>query len=117
MITAALNEGKPSPIDVQIKGNDLQMLREIAGNIRDTVAALSATRNVRVLQRIDQPAKNIDIDRVKAAELGVEPVEAIKNMVAALNSSVTYEKAFWIAERKQYNKAQYALKVARGKEL
>lgn len=99
MITAALNEGKPAPIDVQVKGNDLKVLRQISEQIRDTIATLAATRDVRVLQRIDQPAKNIDIDRIKAAELGVEPVEAIKNMVSALNSSVTFDKAFWIDER------------------
>ena len=99
MITAALNEGKPAPIDVQVKGNDLKVLREISEQIRDTIATLSATRDVRVLQRLDQPAKNIDIDRIKAAELGVEPVDAIKNMVSALNSSVTFQKAFWIDER------------------
>jgi len=98
MITAALNEGKPAPIDVQIKGDDLEVLRDISERIRDTISTLSATRDVRVLQRIDQPAKNIDIDRIKAAELGIEPVEAIKNMVSSLNSSVTYEKAFWIDE-------------------
>jgi CzcA family heavy metal efflux pump len=98
MITAALNEGKPAPIDVQIKGNDLEVLRKLAEQFRDTISTMTATRDVRVLQRIDQPAKNIDIDRIKAAELGVEPVEAIKNMVSALNSSVTYEKAFWIDE-------------------
>ena len=99
MITAALNEGKPAPIDVQVKGNDLKILREIAEVIRDTIATLRHTRDVRVLQRIDQPSKNIDIDRIKAAELGIQPVEAIKNMVSALNSSVTYQKSFWIDER------------------
>ncbi|TDD95487.1 efflux RND transporter permease subunit [Flavobacterium cellulosilyticum] len=99
MITAALNEGKPAPIDIQVKGNDLKVLRQLAENIRDTVAALSATRDVRVLQRLDQPAKNIDIDRIKAASLGIEPVDAIKNMVSALNSSVTFNKSFWIDER------------------
>ncbi len=99
VITAALNEGKPAPIDVQVKGNDLKVLREISEKIRDTIRKLSATRDVRVLQRIDQPSKNIDIDRIKAAELGIEPVEAIKNMVSALNSSVTFQKAFWIDER------------------
>lgn len=99
MITAALNEGKPAPIDVQVKGNNLKILREISEKIRDTIATLSSTRDVRVLQRLDQPSKNIDIDRIKAAELGIEPVEAIKNMVSALNSSVTFQKSFWIDER------------------
>lgn len=99
LITAALNEGKPAPIDVQIIGNDLHMLNQIAGRLRDTINAIPATRDVRILQRIDQPTKQIDIDRIKAAELGVEPVDAIKNLVSALNSSTTYEKAFWIDER------------------
>ncbi len=99
MITAALNEGKPSPIDVQIKGNELDVLRQLAEQLRDSISQIPATRDVRILQRIDQPAKNINIDRVKAAGLGIEPVDAIKNMVAALNSTVTFDKAFWIDER------------------
>ena len=99
MITAALNEGKPSPIDVQVKGNNLKILRQLAERIQDTIASIPATRDIRILQRIDQPAKNIDIDRIKAAELGVEPVDAIKNIVSALNSSTTFQKSFWIDER------------------
>ncbi len=99
LITAALNEGKPSPIDIQIKGNKLTVLREIAERVRDTINLIPQTRDVRVLQRLDQPAKDIDLDRIKAAELGVKPVDAIKNIVSALNSSTTYQKAFWIDER------------------
>ena len=98
LITAALNDGKPAPIDVQIVGNDLKMLRQISERLRDTIAAISTTRDVRILQRIDQPTKDVDIDRIKAAELGVEPVDAIKNIVSALNSSATFDKAFWIDE-------------------
>ncbi|MEJ6588658.1 MAG: efflux RND transporter permease subunit [Crocinitomicaceae bacterium] len=99
ILTAALNEGKPSPIDVQIKGNDLNVLRALAEKVKIKLEGITATRDVRILQRLDQPTKNIDIDRVKASELGVEPVDAIKNVVSALNSSVTYDKAFWIDER------------------
>ncbi|MBZ9730861.1 efflux RND transporter permease subunit [Salegentibacter sp. JZCK2] len=98
LITAALNEGKPSPIDVQVIGNDFEVLQQIAGRLRDTINEITNTRDVRVLQRIDQPTKEIQIDRIKAAELGIEPVDGIKNMVSALNSSVTYDKAFWIDE-------------------
>ncbi|MCH2022906.1 MAG: efflux RND transporter permease subunit [Saprospiraceae bacterium] len=99
LITAALNEGKPAPIDVQIIGNNLQSLRKIAERLQDTIALIPSTRDVRILQRIDQPTKDIDIDRIKAAELGVEPVDAIKNIVSTLNSSATFDKAFWIDER------------------
>jgi CzcA family heavy metal efflux pump len=99
LITAALNEGKPAPIDVQVIGNDLKVLRQLAERLQDTIATISTTRDVRVLQRIDQPTKDIDIDRIKAAELGVEPVDAIKNIVSALNSSATFDKAFWIDEK------------------
>ncbi|HDY68598.1 MAG TPA: efflux RND transporter permease subunit [Candidatus Scalindua sp.] len=99
LITAALNEGKPAPVDVQIIGNDLKVLRQIAERLKDVISSIPATRDVRILQRIDQPTKDIDIDRIKAAELGVEPVDAIKNIVSALNSSATFDKAFWIDER------------------
>lgn len=99
LITAALNEGKSTPVDVQIIGNDLKVLRQIAERLKDAISAIPATRDVRILQRIDQPTKDIDIDRIKAAELGVAPVDAIKNIVSALNSSATFDKAFWIDER------------------
>ncbi|AVR45066.1 AcrB/AcrD/AcrF family protein [Christiangramia fulva] len=98
IITAALNEGKPSPIDVQVVGNDFEVLKQISSRLRDTINQIAATRDVRVLQRIDQPTKEIKINRIKAAQLGIEPVDGIKNMVSALNSSVTYDKAFWIDE-------------------
>jgi multidrug efflux pump subunit AcrB len=99
LITAALNEGKPAPIDVQVTGNNLATLREIAERLRDTIRTVAFTRDVRILQRLDQPTKDVNIDRIRAAELGVEPVDAIRNIVSALNSSATYEKAFWIDER------------------
>ncbi|MFT5921518.1 MAG: CzcA family heavy metal efflux pump [Flavobacteriales bacterium] len=99
LITAALNDGKPAPIDVQIVGNDLKTLRLISERLRDTITDITTTRDVRILQRIDQPTMDIDIDRIKAAALGVKPVDAIKNIVSALNSSATFDKAFWIDER------------------
>lgn len=96
MITAALNEGEPAPINVQVKGNKLEVLRELVERIEDIISFISAIRDVRTLQRKDQFAKNINIDRIKAAELGVAQVDAIKNMVSDLNSSVTFrKKLFW----------------------
>jgi len=99
LITAALNYGVPSPIDIQIKGNNLEEANQIARMIRDTVRRIEGTRDVRIMQRLDQPQLDIAIDRVKAAEMGIHAVDAVKNLVSSLNSSTTFAKSFWIDER------------------
>jgi len=98
LMTAALNEGKPAPIDVRIKGNKLEVLRDIAERVRDEIRGVDGVVDARVLQRLDQPTKEVDIDRERAARMGVDPVDAIKNMVAAFSSTATFDKSFWIDE-------------------
>lgn len=98
IITAALNYGLPSPIAVQVRGNDLYVANGIARQIRDSMRIVEGTRDVRILQRLDQPQINVDIDRVKAAEMGVHAEDAVKNIVSSLNSSTVFAKTFWIDE-------------------
>jgi len=50
MITAALNEGITSPIDIQVQGNDLFVANEIARRIRDTVMTIQRTKDVRIME-------------------------------------------------------------------
>ncbi len=99
IITAALNYGLASPIAIQIRGNDLYKANEIARSIRDKVRQVNGTADVRILQRLDQPQIDIDIDRVKAAEMGIHATDAVKNIVSSLNSSTVFAKSFWIDER------------------
>ena len=98
LMTAALNEGKPAPIDVRIKGNKLEVLQGLAVQVRDTLRRIDGIEDARVMQRLDQPTKEVDIDRERAARMGVDPVEAIQNMVAAFSSTATFDKSFWIDE-------------------
>lgn len=96
IITAALNEGLPSPIDIQVTGNNLQTSYQIAERIRQLVSAVPGTIDVRIKQRLDYPAIRVDVDRTKAAYVGLTPTEVVKNVVTSLNSSVNFEPAFWI---------------------
>ncbi len=53
--------------------------------------------DARVIQRLDYPQYLIEVDRAKAADLGLAQVEVMKNVVAALNSSIQFHKKnFWI---------------------
>ncbi len=99
MLTAALNFGLPSPINIQIEGSRLETSYEIAEAIVDEVKKVSGTADVRIAQRLDYPAIDIEVDRVKAAYLGISQDDVVKNVVTALNSSVNFDPAFWIDHR------------------
>ncbi len=99
MLTAALNFGLPSPIDVRIQGGDLHTLQEIARTVRGIAAEVPGAADVRIAQRLDYPQLDVEVDRVKAAQLGLTQEDVIKNVVTALNSSIGFNPAFWIDER------------------
>ncbi|MEX2231171.1 MAG: efflux RND transporter permease subunit [Cyclobacteriaceae bacterium] len=99
IVTAALNFGLPSPIDVQIIGNDLHLSHKIAVKVRDMIQNVEGTEDVRIHQRYDHPEINVKIDRIKAAQLGIHAEDVVKNTVSALNSSVNFKPSFWIDER------------------
>lgn len=96
LVTAALNAGLPSPINVQVEGNDLRTARSLAEDLRRLIAAIPGAVDVRVQQRLDYPMIGIELDRVKIARLGLTPERAVKNIVTSLNSSVNFDPAFWI---------------------
>ncbi len=111
MMTAAMNSGLPSPIQVQIKGSDLHTAQNIAAIVKTTMENVPGTVDVRVAQRIDYPQIRIDVDRTKAAQLGLVQEDVIKNVVTALNSSIGFNPAFWIAPNNKnhyFMGAQYA---------
>lgn len=96
MLTAALNFGLPSPINIQILGSRLETSYEIAEAIVKEVKKVRGTADVRIAQRLDYPAFDIEVDRVKAAYLNITQADVVKNIVTALNSSINFDPAFWI---------------------
>jgi multidrug efflux pump subunit AcrB len=99
MLSAALNGGLPAPINIQIEGNKLEVAHEIAEKIKRHAETVRGAVDVRIQQRLDAPQINIDIDRVKAAQVGLTQEEVVKNIVTALNSSINFAPSFWIDEK------------------
>jgi multidrug efflux pump subunit AcrB len=98
IVTAALNGGLPSPIDIQVSGNKLDVAHDIAEQVRRAVATVRGAVDVRIQQRLDYPAIRVNVDRTKAAYLGLTPSQVVKNVVSSLNSSINFDPAFWIDE-------------------
>ena len=96
MVSTALNQGASSPIDIQIQGGSTKDLLAVARRVRDSVASIPGTVDVRIQQRDDAPYLVLDVDRVKAAQQGLSTEDVILQVVVALNSSVSVDRNFWI---------------------
>ncbi len=97
MIRSAMNEGKSSPINIRLSSKNLKQARAIAESIKREAAAIVGVVDARIIQRLDYPEYIIEVDRAKVADLGLNQAEVMKNVVAALNSSIQFHKKnFWI---------------------
>ncbi|MBX6313552.1 MAG: efflux RND transporter permease subunit, partial [Isosphaeraceae bacterium] len=97
MIRSAMNEGRSSPINIRITGKDAVKSRALAESIRRAAMRIEGVVDARIIQRLDYPEYIIDVDRAKAADLGLTQTDVMKNVVAALNSSIQFNKKnFWI---------------------
>jgi multidrug efflux pump subunit AcrB len=96
MVTAALNYGASSPIDIQVSGGTPDKAMDLAHAIRRQVATVPGTADVRVLQRNDAPYLMIELDRQKAADIGLSARDVVMQVVTAMNSSIALTRNFWI---------------------
>ena len=62
---------KSSPINVRATGKDPVKVRAIAEAARREVARIDGVVDARIIQRLDYPEDIIDVDRAKAADLGL----------------------------------------------
>ncbi len=97
MIHAAMNEGKTTPISIRVISKDQGKAHEVASKIRARVAGIAGVVDARIIQRLNYPEFKIEVDRRKAADLGLTQTDVMRNAVAALNSSIQFNKKnFWI---------------------
>jgi hydrophobic/amphiphilic exporter-1 (mainly G- bacteria), HAE1 family len=92
LVDAVINLGLPAPIDVQISGNNLNKIYDVAAPIR----GLKGVNDVLVPQDIDYPALQLDIDREKASMLGLSQKEVVDNVITALTSNGMIAPNYWI---------------------
>ena len=112
LIRGALNEGKSTPLNIRVTGKDREKAARVAEAIKREVARVRGVVDVRVIQRLNYPEYVVNVDRTKAASLGLTQDDVMKNVVAALNSSIQFNKKnFWI-DSKSHNQyfvgVQYA---------
>lgn len=96
LVDAILNLGMPAPLDIQIAGMNLEDAHGTAVEIARQVRALPGVSDVLVPQDIDYPALRLDIDRVRASQLGLNEKEIVGNVITALTSDQMIAPSYWV---------------------
>lgn len=96
IVTDVLNFGIPAPIDIKLSGPDLIKLRKPAQTVRDIVASVEGTADVRVHQGMDTPSLLLNVDRTKAAYLGLTQEQIMANLSTSLTSNISTTPGYWI---------------------
>jgi hydrophobic/amphiphilic exporter-1 (mainly G- bacteria), HAE1 family len=96
LVDAVLNLGLPAPIDIQVSGSNLDAAHEVASQIASKAKQLKGVSDVLIPQDVDYPALELDVDREKAAQLGLSQKEVVDNVITALTSNGMIAPNYWV---------------------
>jgi multidrug efflux pump subunit AcrB len=91
-----LNFGLPAPIDVQVVGRDTDANYKIADKLRSQISAVPGAVDVHIHQVVDYPEIHVDVDRSKAAMVGLTQRDAANSMLISLTGSSQVAPTQWL---------------------
>jgi len=72
LVDAVLNSGMPAPIDVQVAGSNLQRSYKTALELAAKIRKIPGVAELYIPQDLDYPTLKLNIDRVRAGQLGLD---------------------------------------------
>jgi multidrug efflux pump subunit AcrB len=96
MVDAILNTGMPAPIDVQVSSRNLERSYNVAQDLAARIRTLSGVGEVYIPQDMNYPALRLNVNRVHAAELGLNLKDVVANVITALNSNTMIAPNYWV---------------------
>ena len=96
IVSQILNFGAPSPVDIQIRGRDLNANFELANQLIKDIRKIDGVADTRIQQSRLAPAMNINIDRNQAAYAGITQRDISNSLVVNLAGSAQVSSTFWL---------------------
>jgi len=91
-----LNFGLPAPIDLQVVGRDAANNFKVAQRLRDRVSRIPGAADVHIHQVFQQPQLNLNVDRVKAGQMGLTQRDVTSSMLISLSGNSQVAPSFWL---------------------
>lgn len=96
IVTQVLNFGLPAPIDVQIQDQNFERAQGYAARVRKIIEETPGAVDVRQMQVLNYPALRVEVDRVRAARLGLTQRDVASNVLTSLSSSAIVNPSYFL---------------------
>lgn len=96
ILEQVLNLGSTNPVEIAIVNRNLAEGQKTAKQLVEKLKNIPSLRDVQIATPMDYPAIRLDIDRVKAGQLGISSDQVAKSTVAATSSSRFTTPSYWL---------------------
>lgn len=96
IVSQILNFGSPAPIDVQIRGNNMNANFDYAAALLKRIREVPGVADARIQQTRQVPVLKVDVDRTRAQEMGLTIRDVTHNMAVNLSGSSQAAPTFWL---------------------
>jgi CzcA family heavy metal efflux pump len=96
IVNQVLNFGLASPINIQVQYPDYDVAYGYARKLRDQIRQIPGTEDVIIRQVVDYPTLKLNVDRIRAAQLGLTQRDVSNDLLIALSSSSTISPSFFV---------------------
>ncbi|MBT1686439.1 efflux RND transporter permease subunit [Dawidia soli] len=97
-----MSQGASTPIEVRVAGKDMKEIEGYASKLVTAMKKIPELRDVQIAQPLHFPVISISIDRLRAAQLGLDVTDIARSVTASTSSSRFTQKNQWLDEAKAY---------------
>ncbi|WP_338870536.1 efflux RND transporter permease subunit [Spirosoma sp. SC4-14] len=97
-----MSQGANTPIEIAVAGKNLNDAEDYAKKLEAKLHTIPYLRDIRINQPLNYPSIDIEIDRERAAQMGLTADQIARSLVAATSSSRFTAKNFWLDKSKGF---------------
>jgi multidrug efflux pump subunit AcrB len=96
IVNQILNFGSPAPIDLEIRGNNLDGNFAYATNLLSQIRRIPGVADARIQQSTKNPTFDIDVDRTRAQYVGLTERDVVNSLTVNLSGSGQVQPTFYL---------------------
>lgn len=94
-----LSQGSPTPVEIRFSGRNKKVSEAYAQKLMTQLKKINYLRDIQLGQSINYPSININVDRTRAAQLGVDMNDVSRSLIASTSSSRYTDKNIWVDQQ------------------